>query len=314
MLVVLEYSTNEVLSEGMDLINLSERRKNHWSTKSLIQQFKVHFGSHPRVYKYIFIDLQRSTNPDARIEPGRVKIKYFLMALYFLRLYPTQLEMVVTFDRCRETIDDWLWYYLRRLQALKDEVIVWPEEWGNPNNPFIPYHIGTVDGVHCMTYERQTAKYNRDKQCCSHKFKGPGLTYEVCMDLWECRMIHIRRPGKAGKNDKTVFRESLMGKIPAGSKVIADNGYMADDLREVLAFSTTEHPRHIRRMYGRAKARHESLYSRMKNFDVLSERFRCKHADRDAKHKTCFECVAIIVQYQFDCGSPLFTVDHLETI
>jgi hypothetical protein len=52
----------------------------------------------------------------------------------------------------------------------------------------------------------------------------------------------------------------------------------------------------------------------MKWFRVLAERFRCKHADRDAKHKTCFEAVAIVVQYQFENGSPLFSVDHAETI
>jgi hypothetical protein len=279
--------------------------------------FRTHYGSEPHVYKKIWLDLQVSSNDEARIPPGKLKLDYFLMSMYFLRLYPTQLELVATFNYCRETIDQWLWYYLEKIQALKDEKIFWPDEWDDDieDNPFIPHHLLTVDGTHCMVMERQTRSLSKDTKYYSHKFAGPGLSYEMALHLYECRIIHIRGPGKGGKNDKTTFREELMGKIPAGSKGIADNGYIADDLRDSLAFSNNRLPRHIRKLYQRAKARHETLYSRMKSFRVLAQKFRCKHySDRDTKHKTCFEAVAVIVQYQFENGAPLFSVDHLETI
>lgn len=48
----------------------------------------------------------------------------------------------------------------------------------------------------------------------------------------------------------------------------------------------------------------ETLFSRMKSFKVIDEKFR--HKPVMEKHKACFEAEAIIVQYGIDLGFPLF--------
>jgi hypothetical protein len=117
------------------------------------------------------------------------------MSIYYLRKYPTEWDMVVLFDFSRDTISHWLWYYLRAIQALKDDKIYWPEEWDPniPDNPFIPYHLFSVDGTHCRVMERTTASRSKDTTYYSHKFSGPGLTYEVAMNIWECNITSSQK-------------------------------------------------------------------------------------------------------------------------
>jgi len=94
---------------------------------------------------------------------------------------------------------------------------VWSEHWGNPNNPFVPCFLFSVDGTHCAVFERQTTVMKRDEKCFSHKFSSVGVMHEVAIDVCHSWIVHIRGPFPAGKHDKAVFMEALMGKIPPGS-------------------------------------------------------------------------------------------------
>jgi hypothetical protein len=38
---------------------------------------------------------------------------------------------------------DWVWYFVEKIQALKEEKITWPEDYGKD------LWIMTVDGTHC---------------------------------------------------------------------------------------------------------------------------------------------------------------------
>lgn len=62
--------------------------------------------------------------------------------------------------------------------------------------------------------------------------------------------------------------------------------------------------RAIKGFKNRAKARHETFNTRLKNFKILDERFR--HGV--TKHKAVFEACCVIVQYEMDNGHPLFDV------
>jgi len=52
----------------------------------------------------------------------------------------------------------------------------------------------------------------------------------------------------------------------------------------------------VRHFKGRVKARHETFNSRIKKFKCLDDRFIHSHQ----KHKTCFEAVCVIGQYQME--------------
>jgi len=93
----------------------------------------------------------------------------------------------------------------------------WPERWSDPNNPFVPHFLFSVDGTHCAVFERQTTVMNRDEKRFGRKFSSAGVMHEVAIDVCHSRIVHIRGPFPAGRHDKAVFMEELMGKIPAGS-------------------------------------------------------------------------------------------------
>lgn len=303
-------STNAMLNCGLKLIRMSRKKRETWSNESLVTSFVDHFGSDPRVLKKIFLSLQDTNIEAAKVPEEYLNLKYFLMAMYFLTLYPKEKQIKVMWCS-RQTFENWVWCYISKVQALKAEKIVWPAHWSDPNNPFIPYFLFSVDGTHCAVFERQTQTFSRDEKHHSHKFCSAGLMYEVAIDVYHSRIVHIRGPFPAGKSDKAVFMEELMAKIPPGSKGIADNGYRSkEDMMEAyLAFPNSYAPKALRKFMGRSRSRHESLYARMKNFEVLKQTFRSKHADRDARHKACFEAIAVILQFQFENGHPLMSVD-----
>jgi len=303
-------SSATMLNRGLKLIGMSRAKRERWSDESLVQSFIDHFGSAPRVLKKTFIALQDTNNEAAKVPAEHLNLKYFLMAMYFLTLYPKEKEIKVKWC-CRQTFENWVWCYISKVQALKEEKIVWPEHWSDPNNPFVPHFLFSVDGTHCAVFERQTTVMNRDEKCFSHKFSSAGVMCEVAIDVYHSRIVHIRGPFPAGRHDKAVFMEELMGKIPAGSKGIADNGCRRkEDMMEAyLAFPNSCAPRALRKFLQRSRSRHESLHSRMKNFEVLNQRFRSKHADRDIRHKSCFEAIAVMLQFQMENGSPLMSVD-----
>ena len=93
-----------------------------------------------------------------------------------------------------------------------------------------------------------------------------------------------------------------MDATPAGKKGIADQGYQGE--KEMLCTPNSYDSAELRTFKGRARARHETFNSRIKNFACLEQRFR--HGME--KHKICFEAVCVIVQYQMENGAPLFDV------
>lgn len=111
-------------------------------------------------------------------------------------------------------------------------------------------------------------------------------------------------PFRAGEPDLLVFRkpQGLKSKIPTGKKIIADNGYRGEDA--IISTPNAHDPAEVRKFKSRARARHESFNSRIKNFRCLDVRFR--HGAE--KHKIVFEAICVICQYQLENGSPLFNV------
>jgi len=110
-------------------------------------------------------------------------------------------------------------------------------------------------------------------------------------------------PFPAGNPDINVFRQGLKEKIPAGKMVIGDNGYRGE--KNIISTPNNAHdPAELRKFKSRARARHETFNSRLKNFLCLEDRFR--HGIE--KHRIVFEAICVICQYQLENGSPLFDV------
>jgi len=136
----------------------------------------------------------------------------------------------------------------------------------------------------------------------SHKFNGPGLSYELGISIYHSDLVWIRGPAPAATHDLTIFRvpNGLKSKIPAGKKVIADSSYKD----QVCSIRNSQDTPEVKKFKRRARARHENFNGRLKNFKVLATKFRHGHE----KHKAVFEAVCDIMQYKMENGHPLFDV------
>jgi hypothetical protein len=63
-----------------------------------IEHFKAQYGLSPAVVDAIWEDLQLTEIPGVCVHVNDWKIKYFLIALYHLKHYPTKLEQEAKFD------------------------------------------------------------------------------------------------------------------------------------------------------------------------------------------------------------------------
>ena len=87
--------------------------------------------------------------------------------------------------------------------------------------------------------------------------------------------------------------------------VEADQGYGGDN--KLKTADMGDH-RVDRKMKANARAQHEAVNSRLKQFNVLTTHFRHMKPQREMmnKHKMCFEAVAVITQLKFMAGMTIF--------
>ena len=93
------------------------------------------------------------------------------------------------------------------------------------------------------------------------------------------------------KKETTSNPNALINFIPENKRIIGDSGLKGESTKSLT--TNPGHSKEVKKFFARAKARQETLFARMKNFDVLRHRFR--HGIE--LHKICLEAVAVIVQY-----------------
>ncbi|EJK49115.1 hypothetical protein THAOC_32038 [Thalassiosira oceanica] len=144
-----------------------------------------------------------------------------------------------------------------------------------------------------------------------------GLKYEFAMSIRRPNLVWMRGPLPAGEmHDGTEVRPlralsigtdmNLNFLFLTGKKAIGDSGYSGIDN---VTITREGHSREMKQWLGRAKNRQESLHSRIKSFNILKQRFRHGRKGTDDKldlHRTCVEAVCVLVQYDMDCGNPVF--------
>jgi hypothetical protein len=116
MVVIL--TADEMMRIGLELCGFDWRRQNKACRALNLRRFKAHFGSNPIVYAQIWEDLQTTMIPKARID-GKACVDSFLMAILFLKLYPTEEALSGVFKICERSVRKWVWYYVSKIQALK---------------------------------------------------------------------------------------------------------------------------------------------------------------------------------------------------
>jgi DDE superfamily endonuclease len=295
---------DEVLTRGLTLAGFGTHKQERVDDKANVDRFIDHFGSHPRVYAQIWEDLQTTNVAAARVDGSAKALEkafgYFMATLYFLTKYPTEKERSTIFDCCERSCREWGWTFLQKISALKVEKIVWPPDWV-PGNPNLPYFLLSVDGTHCSYHEVKHPELPYDPQMYSHKTNQPALAYEVALAVHECKVVSVRGPFKASAHDKTTFISHLHDRIPEGCVGVADRGYRGVDN---LSIPNPHDSVEVRTFKQRVRARQESFFKRIKRFAAVRDQ---RHHTGFEKHRWTFEAACVIVQYQFENGSPLFS-------
>jgi len=302
-------SSREVLMAGLELI-FTQRRifrvmsDDPWSSRTNLVQFKLHYGANPVVVAKIWEDLQTTTVEAARINNPHMlsmnAFNAFLESLNFLYRYRRECEREGTFDKSPKTLRKYCWYYLERIQALKEAKIVFPEQFGEDD-----IWIMTVDGTHSKTNEPIHPVFSQDKEYFSHKHKTSGLSYELGIHLFESKLIWMNGPIRAGSNDNGNFAApgGLKEKLSAiGKMALADKAYNGHP-KEISTFNAFD-CHSVKQFKARAQMRHEQFNGMLKEFSCLHECFR----HREQKFAVCFDATAVICQYRMENGEPLFNL------
>ena len=141
----------------------------------------------------------------------------------------------------------------------------------------------------------------------SHKFRGPGLRYEVAVSIQSSNIVFINGPFPCGHYpDIKIFRLCLKEMLEeAGERCEADKGYRGEPL-------TIDTPNDmaptLSHKQGKtlARARHETCNARFKNFNCLNQKYRHSLST----HGAVFRAVAVITQLSFKCENKLFNVKY----
>lgn len=297
-------TVNNVLVKGLKAVGFSPGRIARVSNATNNGRFRAHYGSSPLDVAEMWYDLCHTDIPESKLpmkDKNERGFKRFLVSLFWLFTKPKNQELMASrFGLCeREVGGDALWKWIKRIQGMKKNKIVWPEQ--EMNDPAGVKIIFSVDGVDFKIWELKNPRFNRDPAWCSNKFKAAGVRYEIALSIHSSKIIWLNGPFKCGSNpDRNIFRANLIHNIPRGKKGVADRGYEGCELQ--LCLPTAKAPKRLQNFMSRVRCRQETFNSRLKNFSSMSETWT--HGIE--KHQIAFEVVCVIVQYQMDNGSALF--------
>jgi hypothetical protein len=162
----------------------------------------------------------------------------------------------------------------------------------------------SVDGTDCMIVEPTEFS----GRWYSHKFRGPGLRYEVGLCIQTGWVVWRNGPYPCGAfPDLKIARDKLVHNLQYGEKYIADRGYK--DGGE-YADTPTGFNNAAQRKKAIVRARHEHINSRLKKFKILSTKYRNKlHT-----HHIVFNAVINALQIEIECGYSLYQVDYNDRV
>ena len=298
--MTMQFTEDDFLQLGLELCGWTKKSIARNGAKHNDERFRDKYYAGPKTLVKIFDAIQSEDLGQARI--ANPNPRYLLLALFYLKKYPTKHEMAGFLNGSEGTALSQSKRYVRAIQALKEKKITW--DFGGKEVPDEVFMV-SVDGVHCSIWEPRkqpsTGWYSK-------KMNKAGLSYEIGIAVFHNKCCWINGPFPAGHNDWKIFtsENGLASKIPEGHLCVGDQGYRYDAKKcsTYNAFDSEE----VNHFKSRVKARHESFNSRLKSFRILSTAFRSTGTTRLEKHKAVFEAACVLVQYEMENDRPLFKV------
>jgi len=296
---------DEVMETGLKIMGFSHEKQAERSHGVNWDEFKSHFGSAPAVLAAQWHDLCTTNVLGAQLpvkDTGEKGLKLFLMAHYFLWTYPkNRFTLASRFGVCdKRASGASLWTWVSQIAALKENVIIWPENFKDPNGP---QFVLSVDCREVKVSEKKHPTYNLDTSFASKKHGGhAGLKHELGVAIWSDQIVWVNGPFKPTRHDITVFREGLKAKMlteAPGKFAICDKGYRTKEAdEEMLAHPNSKDPLPLKKFKSLVRCRQEDMNARFAKFACMSNEFT--HSVE--KNKACFEAVAVTIQYQLNTG------------
>jgi len=109
----------QMLWKGLELVGFNRCRTTAHD-EALRECFRAHYGSDPIVYAKIWGDILKMQHSEgAALFLKKADVDAFLLAVHFLKAYPTECKQAALFKICERTAWYRAWYYVGKIQALK---------------------------------------------------------------------------------------------------------------------------------------------------------------------------------------------------
>jgi hypothetical protein len=100
---------DDLMSIGLELVGFGAYRQKSVQRATNLKRFKSFYGSAPVVYANIWEDLMTTDIEEARVSPSDAVLKNYLLAIHFLKVYPTDERLAGQFKTCVKTARKWEW-------------------------------------------------------------------------------------------------------------------------------------------------------------------------------------------------------------
>jgi DDE superfamily endonuclease len=161
----------------------------------------------------------------------------------------------------------------------------------------------TVDGTDCPIQEPSVFS----GRWYSHKFKGPGLRYEVGVCIQTGWIVWKNGPYPCGSfPDIRIARDWLYKELRTDERYIADAGYRDGGQHSI---TPSGYNNEFEYMAAKVRARHENINARIKIFNILSTPFR----NELNKHGWCFHAIINMLQLEMETTRPMRQIYYDDT-
>jgi hypothetical protein len=268
-----------------------------WDSVDKDERFRSLFGAPSVVIAALWELIRSNVNDD-------VEEKHLLWGLLFLKVYAKNEEIhcaIVGFPT-RKEFRQKAWHIVEIIADLKDGLIRLENRFVNAPYNMVGRPYLTLDCTDCKINE----PFPFSTKWLSVKFRGPGMKYEVAIAIYSNNICWGNGPFHGSRNESRIFREGLGLEIPGDEPVEVDAGPGGDQrLMKPLAGATSI----ARKQKSKYRGRQETVFSRMKQFNVLDTHFHHTSTEEGLymlKHQRCFDAVLVITQLKLMIGGDKF--------
>ncbi|OEU05889.1 hypothetical protein FRACYDRAFT_257598 [Fragilariopsis cylindrus CCMP1102] len=266
-----------------------------WESKDKQARFKSLFGANSTVITAIWNEIQNHIDED-------VFRKHLLYGLLFMKVYSTEeVHCAIVGWPSVKTFREKAWHIVECIAELKPKLILIENRFINaPPETRVGFKRSFLTDDACDFGINEP--YPWDRKWYAVKFNGPGVKYNVAIAIHSDNICYASGPHFSGESETTIFKENLGTAIPEDEPVEID-GCTGGDQRQMKPQAGDN--RKVRKQKSIFRGRQETIFSRMKQFNVLNSHFRHNETSEEHtlyKHQVCFDAILVITQLKFMIG------------